>query len=156
MSKDFDDFVEGLQDQIFQETREVYGDIAFQRWLNPLYMGRLENPDGYGRVKGSCGDTMEIFLKFENGKVKNASFQTDGCGSSTVCGSFAAEQSLGNSPDEILNITGETILEKLGGLPEEDKHCAFLSANALQEALNDYMIQQQKKLKQKPFQKDKK
>jgi len=30
MNKDFDDFVEGLQDQIFQETRAVYGDIAFQ------------------------------------------------------------------------------------------------------------------------------
>ena len=156
MSKDFDDFVEGLQDQIFQETRAVYGDIAFQRWLNPLYMGRIEDPDGYGRVTGSCGDTMEIFLKFDNGKVKNASFQTDGCGSSAVCGSFAAEQSLGKSPDEILNITGETILGKLGGLPEEDKHCAFLSADALQEALNDYMIKQQKRLKQNPLEKNKK
>jgi nitrogen fixation NifU-like protein len=156
MSKDFDDFVEGLQDQIFQETKAVYGDIAFQRWLNPLYMGRIEDPDGYGRVTGSCGDTMEIFLQFENGKVKNASFQTDGCGSSTVCGSFAAEQSLGKSPDEILNITGETILGKLGGLPEEDKHCAFLSADALQEALNDYMIKQQKRLKQNPLEKNKK
>ena len=41
MSKDFDDFVEGLQDQIFKETREVYGDIAFQRWLTPLYVGRI-------------------------------------------------------------------------------------------------------------------
>ena len=147
MSKDFDDFVEGLQDQIFKETRAVYGDIAFQRWLNPLYMGRLEDPDGYGRVTGSCGDTMEFFLKFENGIVKNASFQTDGCGSSTVCGSFTAEQSLGKNPDKILNITGETILEKVGGLPEEDKHCAFLSVDALQEALNDYMIKQQNKLK---------
>ena len=156
MSKDFDDFVEGLQDQIFQETRAAYGDIAFQRWLNPLYMGRLENPDGYGRVTGSCGDTMEIFLKFENGTVKNASFQTDGCGSSMVCGSFAAEQSFGKNPDEILNITGETILEKLGGLPEEDKHCAFLSADALQEALNDYRIKHQKKLKERLLQKDKK
>ncbi|MGB2689489.1 MAG: iron-sulfur cluster assembly scaffold protein [Desulfobacterales bacterium] len=147
MSKDFDDFVEGLQDQIFKETRAVYGDIAFQRWLNPLYVGRINNPDGYGRVTGSCGDTMEIFLKFENGKAKNASFQTDGCGSSTVCGSFAVEESLGKSPDTILNITGETILEKLGGLPDEDKHCAFLSADALQEALNDHMIKQQKKVK---------
>ena len=62
-----------------------------------------------------------------------------------MCGSFAAEQSLGKSPDKILNITGEAILEKLGGLPEEDKHCAFLSVDALQEALNDYMIKQQKK-----------
>jgi nitrogen fixation NifU-like protein len=147
MNKDFDDFVEGLQDQIFKETRAAYGDIAFKRWLNPLYVGRLENPDGYGRVTGSCGDTMEMFLKFENEKVKDASFQTDGCGSSTVCGSFAAEQSIGKSTEEILNITGEAILDILGGLPEEDKHCAFLSADALQEALNDYMIKQQKKLK---------
>ncbi len=154
MSKDFDDFVERLQDQIFKETRAVYGDIAFQRWLNPLYAGRINNADGYGRVIGSCGDTMEIFLKFENGKVKNASFQTDGCGSSTVCGSFAAEQSLGKGPDKILNITGEGILERLGGLPEEDEHCAFLSADALQEALNDYMVKQQKKLKKRRLQKD--
>lgn len=93
-------------------------------------------------------------MKFENGKVKNASFQTDGCGSSTVCGSFAAEESLGKSPDQILDITGEAILKKLGGLPEEDKHCAFLSTDAFQEALNDYMIKQQKKLK--PSQKDNK
>ena len=66
MSKDFDDFVEGLQDQIYEETRTAYGDIAFQRWLKPLYMGTMDKSDGYGRVTGSCGDTMEIFLKFEN------------------------------------------------------------------------------------------
>jgi nitrogen fixation NifU-like protein len=57
-----------------------------------------------------------------------------------MCGSFAVELALGKSPDEILDITGESILKKAGGLPEEDKHCAFLSAEALQEALNDYMV----------------
>ena len=145
MRKDFDDFVEGLQNQIFEETRAAYGDVAFQRWLEPLYMGNMDKPDGYGRVKGSCGDTMQIFLKFENEKVKDASFLTDGCGSSTVCGSFAAEMALGKTPDEILDITGESILKKVGGLPEEDKHCAFLSADALQEALNDYMIKPKSK-----------
>ena len=88
---------------------------------------------------------MEIFLKFENDKVKEASFQTDGCGSTTVCGSFAAELSLGRSPDEILDITGEAILEKAGGLPEEVRHCAFLSAEALHEALHTYMIKQNKR-----------
>ncbi len=142
MSKDFDDFVEGLQNQIFEETRADYGDVAFQRWLKPLYMGCMDDPDGYGRVTGSCGDTMEIFLKFENDKVKEASFQTDGCGSSAVCGSFAAELCLGRSPDDVLDITGEAILKKAGGLPEEKRHCAFLSAEALHEALNNYMIKQ--------------
>ena len=144
MSRDFDDFVEGLQDQIYEATRAAYGDIAFQRWRNPLYMGGMDKPDGYGRVTGSCGDTMELFLKFENERVRDASFQTDGCGSSAVCGSFAAELARRKNPDEILNITGESILKKTGGLPDEERHCAFLAAEALQEALNDYMIRQQR------------
>lgn len=140
MSKDMDDFVENLQNQIFEETRAAYGDVAFERWVKPLYMGGIENPDGYGRVTGPCGDTMQVFLKFENGKVKDASFQTDGCGASAVCGSFAAELALGKGPDELIEITGESILKVLGGFPKEDQHCAFLAANTLQEALNEYMI----------------
>ncbi len=142
MSSELDDFVQDLQNRIYDETREAYGDVAFERWLNPLYNGSIDNPDGYGRVTGSCGDTMQIFLKFENDRIKEASFQTDGCGSSAVCGSFAAEMALGKNPDEITEITGEKILEKLGGLPKEDEHCAFLSAETLQEALHEYMIKQ--------------
>jgi len=144
MSENFDSFVKDLQNQIFEQTKTDYGDVAFQRWLKPLYMGTMDNPDGYGSITGSCGDTIQIFLKFENEKVKKTSFQTDGCGSSTVCGSFAAELALGKSPDEIVDITGESILKKLGSFPEEDKHCAFLSVEALQDAVNDYMIKQSK------------
>jgi nitrogen fixation NifU-like protein len=141
---EFDDFVKGLQNQIFDETRAAYGEVAFQRWLKPLYMGAMEDPDGYGRVTGTCGDTMEIFLRFERDKVKKATFQTDGCGSSTICGSFAAELARGKTPDEVTEITGEAILNVLGGLPEEDRHCAFLAADTLHEALDDYMRKQRK------------
>lgn len=140
MSKDLDDFVDDLQNQIYDETRAAYGDVGFERWLKPRYMGRIDNPDGCARVTGPCGDTMEIFLKFENGKVRDASFQTDGCGASAVCGSFAAELAMGKDPDELIEITGESILKVLGGLPEEEQHCAFLAANTLQEALNEYMV----------------
>ncbi len=139
MGDPLDDFVKDLQNQIYQETKAAYGEVCFKRWLEPLYMGRIENADGHGRVTGSCGDTIEFFLKFDGGKVADASFRTDGCGSSTVCGSFAAELSLDKTPDELIDITGEEILEILGGLPEEDRHCAFLAAESLQEALNDYM-----------------
>ena len=145
MGKVLDDFVEDLQDQIYEETKAAYGDVAFERWMNPLYMGSIENPDGYGRVTGSCGDTMQIFLKFENDKTKEASFLTDGCGASAVCGSFAAELALGKTPDEIVDITGDTILKILGGLPKEDEHCAYLAGDTLQEALNEYMIKQTSK-----------
>ena len=145
MANDLDDFVQDLQNQIYDETREAYGNVAFERWLHPLYMGAIENPDGYAQLTGSCGDTMQIFLRFENDHVRDASFQTDGCGSSSVCGSFASEMAHGKTPDEILEITGDTILGILGGLPKEEEHCAFLAAETLQEALNEYMVKRVKK-----------
>lgn len=74
--------------------------------------------------------------------VKEARFQTDGCGASVVCGSFAAELALEKNPDEVLDITDETILGVLGGLPEEEKHCALLAANTLKAAISDYRIRQ--------------
>lgn len=144
MGDDLDSFVEDLQSQIFEETKAAYGDVGFERWRKPLFMGRMKNPDGYGRIKGTCGDTMEIFLQLENDRVKKASFQTDGCGTSTICGSFAAELAIGKKPDELTDITGETIIKILGTMPEEDRHCAFLAAETLQDALNDYMIQPNK------------
>ena len=139
MGNELDDFIDGLQNWILDETRAEFGDVAFERWQNPIYVGALDIPDGHGRVTGSCGDTMQIFLKFEDNKVKEATFLTDGCGSSTVCGSFAAELALGKTPDELVQITGETILEILGRFPEESRHCAFLAAETLQDALDDYM-----------------
>ncbi len=137
---EMDDFVQDLQQQIFDETKKAYGERAFQRWLEPVYLGAMEDPDGHASLTGICGDTMEIFLKFEDDRVKKASFQTDGCGSSLVSGSFAAEMSIGKTPDGLLEITGEAIIKTLGGLPKEDEHCAFLAAETLHEALNDYMI----------------
>lgn len=139
MVDNFDDFSKELQNQIFEETKATYGEVAFERWREPQFMRSMENPDGYGCITGSCGDTMKLYLKFDGDKVKEASFQTDGCGSSIICGSFAAEMSFGKDPDEITDITGETILNILGRWPEEERHCAFLSAETLQEALDDYM-----------------
>ena len=147
MSDDFSDFTRSLQKQIFEDTKDAYGTAAFERWLNPLYMGTMDNPDGYARVTGSCNDTMEIFLRFEKDRVVEASFQTDGCGSSAVCGSFAAEMAIGKTADEILDVTGEAILDRLGGLPKEEDHCAFLAGETLQEAINNYMINQIRAMK---------
>jgi len=142
MTDSIDEFVLKFQSEILNEIKKTYGEKVYERWLNPLYMGSIKDPDGYARLKGRCEDTMEIFLVFEDDRVKQASFQTDGCGSSIVCGSYAAEMALGKSPDELLEVTAEAILEKLGGLPKEDEHCAFLAAEALHEALNGFMIKQ--------------
>ena len=134
-----DEFIDNLQNQIFEDAKEALGEKGFDRWRNPKWSGRMDNPDGYGRVTGECGDTMEIYLKFENNRVSNASYFTDGCASSMVSGSFAAELTLGRDPDELANITAENVLTAIGRLPEEDLHCATLAARTVQKALNGYI-----------------
>jgi NifU-like protein involved in Fe-S cluster formation len=139
MNDRLDRFIDNLQQEIFDDAREVLGDAGFDRWQNPKYQGRMEDADASARVTGSCGDTMEIYLKFDGDRVADASYVTNGCGASAVCGSFAAEMAIGLNPDEIAGIDGETILVKLGQVPEEEKHCAFLAAETLQTALHSHM-----------------
>lgn len=139
MSHNIDTLVENLQKKIDDDTIAAFGNAGFERWRNPLYKGKLKNPNAYARITGNCGDTMEMFLKFKNGCVQEASYTTDGCGSSTVCGSFAAEMAIGKTPDELADITGEAVLQRIGRFPKEDQHCAFLAANTLLEALGNYL-----------------
>ena len=139
MEDGVEEFVHELKEQMFEETKEAYGEVSFQRWRNPLFVGPMKDPDGYASLRGVCGDTMEFFLRFEEDRVLEASFQTAGCGSSTVCGSFAAEMAIGKNPDEIQKISGEAVIKKLGRIPKEDEHLAFLAAQTLQNALNDYL-----------------
>ena len=61
---------------------------------------------------------MEIYLKFKEGVVEKASYFTDGCGSSALCGSFTAEMANGRNPDELCAITGEDVLRMIGTFPE--------------------------------------
>ena len=135
-------FIEELKEEILEETKRAYGEKAFHRWMEPLFEGALANPDGYACLKSSCGDSMELFLKFDGERVSEASFRTAGCGASAVCGSYAAEMALDKSPGEILEITGESILESLGGLPREEEHIATLAAQTLHAALQDFIRKQ--------------
>jgi nitrogen fixation NifU-like protein len=145
MKDTFDDFVHDLQQQIYEEAKEAYGETAFLRWQSIDNMGSMENPDGFAAVRGVCGDTIMIYLKFENDSVTTARFETDGCGSSAICGSLAAEMSIGKTPDDLTDITGESILKRLPGFPKEEEHCAMLAAETLQAALHDYMIRNRSK-----------
>ncbi|MBN2059794.1 MAG: iron-sulfur cluster assembly scaffold protein [Deltaproteobacteria bacterium] len=131
-----------LKGKMLKEEEDFFSPSAYERWRNPIYRGSIEHPDGHARLTGKCGETIEISLKFNRGHVAQAAFQTDGCAAITVCGSFAAEMAIGKSPEEVLEITGDSLMEIVGSFPEEEAHCAFLAAETLQEALNDYMVRQ--------------
>ena len=130
-----DKFAEELQEKIMEDVRRRYSQIAIDHWMHPRNLKKIDSPNGYAKIKGPCGDTMEIFLKIKNRKIADCSFLTDGCGGSIMCGSMTIELTKGKKIEEAKRITQKTILESLEGLPEEYHHCALLAANTLKEAL---------------------
>ena len=147
MISDFDQAMEEMQVAILEDARRIYSEKVIQRWINPRQMGEIRDPQAHGKLRGPCGDTVQIFLKIENNRIINARFLTDGCMPSIAAGCMACELAIGKTPTEAFTITKELILEKLGGLPEESEHCALLASNTLGAALTGYLDSKGQRLK---------
>jgi len=139
MSEDFDKAMDKLQASVIEDARKIYSEKVIQSWLNPKYMGEMESPQGHGKVTGTCGDTVQIFLRIDNNKIIDARFISDGCATTIAAGCMACELAMGKPLREAFKITKEIILEQLGGLPEESIHCALLASDTLRAALTDYL-----------------
>jgi len=139
MPSDFDQFADQLQAAIMEEMRREYSEKVIELFLNPRNLGKIEAADGHGKVKGICGDTMEIFLKIKDDLIVDARFITDGCGPSIVCGGTVTELAKGRHTRDAFKINAEKILDELGGLPEADQHCAKLAADTFHQAITNYL-----------------
>ncbi|MBC8275738.1 MAG: iron-sulfur cluster assembly scaffold protein [Chloroflexi bacterium] len=135
MASELDKIAEELQKEMWAGYSEVVIDHA----QNPRNLGSIRNADGFASVTGPCGDTMEIWLKVRNGAIKQATFWTDGCGTTIAAGSMVTELAKGKTIANALRITQQDVLDALGGLPEESVHCALLAANTVKEAAKDYL-----------------
>lgn len=112
-----------------------FSDKVLEYGSNPRNYGIMDKPDGYGKVTGPCGDTVEIFLRIRNDKIDNISYTTDGCMTSHAAVSAATVLAKGKPVRECLRINQSAILEHLGGMPEDSQHCALLAAKTFQTAL---------------------
>jgi len=138
MSNNFEKTVNELQASIMEDARNTYSEKVIERWLNPKNLGKMRNADGVAKIKGPCGDTMQISFKVKDGRLSKIKFTTDGCASSIAAGSMAAELAQGKKLEEAAEISQQMILDTLDGLPEESVHCALLASNTLKEAIRNY------------------
>ena len=97
----------------------------------------LKHPDGYGKQSRECGDTIEMFLMVRNGKVKSASFETNGCIYSVACANTVIHLAEGKTLEEARRITVEDVTTYLETLPEKEEHCARLAVRSLRSALSN-------------------
>lgn len=105
---------------------------------NPHNWGIIDQSDGYARITGLCGDTMEISLMVKDDVILKCTFDTDGCGATVSCGSIITDMATGKTISYARSIDQAAILTYCEGLPQANEHCALLAAKTLQMALEDF------------------
>ena len=121
------------------ESGSVFSELVIDHANNPRNVGSMDDADAYASVLGPCGDNMEMWLKARDGRVKDVTFRTDGCGATIACGSMATELAKGKTLGEALAISAEFIARRLGGLPDDHVHCAGLASLTLRKTIIEYM-----------------
>ena len=116
-----------------------YSEEVMDHYRNPRNVGSIENADLIGEAGSlACGDSLKLFIKLEGNIVKDAKFQTFGCGSAVASSSILTEMIIGKTLDEVKKITNKDIADKLGGLPAQKMHCSVMGREALEDALKKY------------------
>jgi len=107
---------------------------------NPRNQGVIEDADAVGQEGNpTCGDVMKIYLKIKDKRIEDIKFETLGCAAAIAVSSALTELVKGKTLDEALAVTKNSVIEDLGGLPEQKIHCSMLGVEALHVAINNYL-----------------
>ncbi|MCG8565265.1 MAG: iron-sulfur cluster assembly scaffold protein [Desulfobacterales bacterium] len=106
-------------------------------------MEAVENPDGFGKRTGDCGDTVNFYIQVEDRCLKQVSFTVEGCMNTVACSNTVVKLTRGKSLDAAWEITADQVIEFLETLPADHEHCAELSVGAFYRALTDFQNKNQ-------------
>jgi len=124
----------------------MYSEKVMELFRKPHNLGRMKNPDGIGKVGNPiCGDVMYIYIKVKDNILKDIKFETFGCAAAIATSSMITDLAKGKTLGEALKISRENVAQEVGGLPPIKLHCSNLAADALHEAIKDYLKKRGKK-----------
>ena len=118
----------------FQDHSRTYLEMALRTDKQEV----MEDPDGYGKRTGICGDTVEMFLKVNQGRVQKVSYHVEGCINTNACCNVVSRMVEGERVNAAWGVTPEKVIDYLETLPPSHEHCAELAVGALYLALAKY------------------
>ncbi len=126
----------------------IYSEKVMDHFTNPRNVGEIANPDGIGEEGNPvCGDMMTFYIKVKDDRLEDIKFKTFGCGAAIAVSSMVSEMAKGKTIEEARRITPELVAKELEGLPKNKFHCSNLGAQALNKAIDDYLVKQGKMVK---------
>ncbi len=133
----------------------AYTKKVLKHFRNPKNLGKMENPDGTGKVGNiACGDVMHLYIKVDRNKeekemIEDIKFETFGCAAAIASSSIITELVKGKTLEQAMEIEKSEILEELEGLPPIKIHCSVLAVDALLEAIYNYFQTQNRDIPEK-------
>jgi nitrogen fixation NifU-like protein len=115
-----------------------YSNKAIEYYLNRPNMGSLSDADQVSELTGPCGDTMKVFIKMDNGRIRDAKVQVLGCPGAVASAMVVMELAKGKTVEEAFTIKDRDVYRILEEIPDKKQHCIRLSVKSLQKALDKY------------------
>jgi len=119
-----------------------YNEILLEHFTNPRNVGEIDDgeADGMALVGDPlCGDQMKLWIKVEEGTISDIRFKSFGCPGAIGTSSMVTVLAQGKTIQEAEKLTDDDVIEALGGIPEQKRHCSLLGINALHQAIGDYV-----------------
>ncbi len=123
----------------------MYTERVIEHFRHPHNQGKIPNYSAVGKVGNIvCGDVMWMYIKVEKDNagrevIGDISWETFGCTAAIATSSMVSDMAKGKTIEEAIAITNRDVADELGGLPPVKMHCSALAADALNEAIYNYL-----------------
>jgi nitrogen fixation NifU-like protein len=122
-------------------TASGYSKTAIDYYIQKPHMGRISDPDLTSEMTGTCGDTMGIYIKMNNGVVGDAKYQVMGCAGAISAAMAVVDLIKGKDLDNARSIDDGTVFKVLKEIPVKKHHCIQLAVKTLHKALDAHQLQ---------------
>ncbi len=123
-------------------TASGYSQTAIDYYINKPHMGQIPDADITSEMTGSCGDTMGIYIRMDNGVISDAKYQVMGCAGAISAAMAVVDLIKGKDLDHARSINDGTVFNVLQQIPVKKHHCIQLAVKTLHKALDVHRLQE--------------